>query len=160
MRHRQVDIPSEPQGMIQRDRASRQRRNQGHHAKRDGLRSSAPAADSLIHGRKRPLNSQGVYMHNSHKTLVALSATFLMVLAIASPAALAQSSRDGYIQEGPSALDRAGGNGDGENPASDGSASEELPFTGLDLGLIAAAGASFMLLGVGMRRLTRASDGG
>lgn len=108
-------------------------------------------------------------MHNSHKTLVALSAKFLMVLAIASPAALAQSSRDGYIQEGPSALDRAGGNGDGGdpagngdggNPAGNGSASEELPFTGLDLGLIAAAGASFMLLGVGMRRLTRAPDGG
>ena len=102
-------------------------------------------------------------MENSRKTLAALAATFLLALAIASPAAFAQSSQDAYIQEGPSIVDRTDGSGGSDNSGDGAStssspSSEELPFTGLDLGLIAAAGASLVLLGFGMRRLTRAPD--
>lgn len=111
------------------------------------------------------------------KTFAGL-ATVLLLLAAFAPAAMAQSSQDGYIQEGPSVLDRTGGDG-GEPPANGGEppangdepaaseaapsvqeadANDELPFTGLDLGLVAVAGGSLLLLGVGMRRLTRAPD--
>ena len=95
------------------------------------------------------------------KTTIAVLAALLLTLALAS-VAFAQSSQDGYIQEGPSVVDQTSGNGDNppvDNGNGDDNASGgELPFTGLDLGLVAVAGASLMLLGVGMRRLTRAPD--
>jgi len=100
------------------------------------------------------------------KKMLAGMATIIMTFALMAPAAMAQSSQDGYIQEGPSVLDRTEGDG-GEPPADtepqantsqSGGSSDELPFTGLDLGLVAVAGFSLMLLGVGMRRLTRAPD--
>ena len=94
------------------------------------------------------------------KTMMAVMAALLLTLALAS-AAFAQSSQDGYIQEGPSVVDQTSGNGDnppGNPPNNDNASGGELPFTGLDLGLVAVAGASLMLLGVGMRRLTRAPD--
>ncbi len=105
------------------------------------------------------------------KKAISALAALTLVLALMAPSAMAQSSQDGYIEEGPSVLDRTEGDG-GDTPAdapadtpadtSDAGepapSSEELPFTGLDLGLVAVAGASLMLLGVGMRRLTRAPD--
>lgn len=91
-------------------------------------------------------------MKTSRRNLVALVAVLLLSLALAAPASFAQSSQDGYIQQGPSIVDRTGGDPPDE------STSDELPFTGLDLGLIAVAGGSLLLLGMGMRRLTRAPD--
>jgi len=109
-------------------------------------------------------------------------ATLTLIFAVTAPAALAQSGGDGYRTGGPSVLgqtegggndDNGGNGGNGSNPSNgegttagndtrsaDRSASsgDSLPFTGLDLGLVAAAGASLMLMGVGMRRLTRAPD--
>lgn len=90
-------------------------------------------------------------MKNSRRTLMALVAVLLLSLAVAAPASFAQSGQDGYIQQGPSIVDRTGG----DPPPS---SSDELPFTGLDLGLIGVAGGSLLLLGMGMRRLTRAPD--
>lgn len=99
------------------------------------------------------------------KTFAAVLATLILTLAVGAPAAFAQSSQDGYIQEGPSVVDQTSGNDpddgsdSGGDPNSTSSvAGDELPFTGLDLGLVAVAGASLMVLGVGMRRLTRAPD--
>ena len=95
-------------------------------------------------------------MKNSRKTILAVMLTAVLTLALTAPAAFAQSSQDGYIQEGPSVVDRTGGGPD--SPVSESGTSpsgDELPFTGLDLGLVAVAGASLMLLGFGMRRLTR-----
>jgi len=89
-------------------------------------------------------------MKNSRRTYLALVAVLLLSLALAAPASFAQSGQTGYIQQGPSIVDRTGGDTPDE--------SDELPFTGLDLGLIGVAGGSLMLLGLGMRRLTRAPD--
>lgn len=116
--------------------------------------------------------------------LVAVTATLTLILSMMAPAALAQSGRDGYGAKGPSVLGQTegnsndngnggGGGGGGDNPTNaqgatagddtrsadgPGSSGGSLPFTGLDLGLVLAAGASLMLMGVGMRRLTRAPD--
>lgn len=46
--------------------------------------------------------------------------------------------------------------GDGDDPG--GSSGGSLPFSGLDVGLLAAAGAGLVALGAGMRRLTRRPD--
>ncbi len=105
-------------------------------------------------------------MKNSMKTLPVLLC-LLLSLALAAPAAFAQSSRDGYIQEGPSVIDRT----DGDEQPGSGSGTDtgtgtdtrtttsgELPFTGLDLGLLGVAGASLLLMGAGMRRMTRSHD--
>jgi hypothetical protein len=105
------------------------------------------------------------------KTTIAVLATLLLTLALA-PASFAQSGRDGYIEQGPSVIDQTDSgadpsanagdpsSGDDTNPSADiaDTSGGELPFTGLDLGLIVAAGASLMLLGAGMRRLTRGPD--
>lgn len=97
-------------------------------------------------------------MKNSRETFAALAAAVMMTLAIASPAAFAQSSQDAYIQEGPSVVDRTDAN-DGNGSGNDnGSASSgSLPFTGVDLGLMGVAGGSLLLIGLGMRRLTRSA---
>jgi hypothetical protein len=115
------------------------------------------------------------------KTKLTMAAVIALLPALAlAPAAFAQSSQDGYIQQGPSVLDQSreapandasegappsdapdvGAAGDTVGDTAAGGSSEELPFTGLDLGLIGVAGASLMLLGLGMRRLTRAPDSG
>ncbi|MGI8750616.1 MAG: hypothetical protein ACR2J6_08745 [Thermoleophilaceae bacterium] len=112
-------------------------------------------------------------------------ATFALILAVMAPAAFAQSGGEGYGEKGPSVLGQTEGNSGGDNgdnpsngqgtaPGTDSAkgdsakgaaangtrsaSGDSLPFTGLDLGLVAAAGASLMLLGAGMRRLTRAPD--
>ena len=95
-------------------------------------------------------------MKKSRSIVVALLAVLILTLAFGVQGAYSQSSQDGYNQPGPSAIDQTDGDdpGDGSS-AEEPSSSEELPFTGLDLGLLAAAGASLLLLGLGMRRITR-----
>ncbi len=100
-------------------------------------------------------------MKNSLKTLPIL---LVLLLAFAAPAAFAQSSQDGYIQQGPSIVDRTSGpdnqpgTGTDNDTGTGTGTSAELPFTGLDLGLLGVAGASLLLMGAGMRRMTRAHD--
>jgi len=99
-------------------------------------------------------------MNNSRRALAAVAAAVLMTLAIASPAAFAQSSQDAYIQEGPSVVDRTDANddsGSGSGNGNDSASSGSLPFTGVDLGLMGVAGGSLLLIGLGMRRLTRSA---
>ena len=102
-------------------------------------------------------------MRNSLKNIVALVAMLLLSLALTAPAAFGQSSRDAYVEPGPATLDRVPGGTNGSSvpgaQAQQAQASEgELPFTGLDVALIAAAGVSLLLMGFAMRRLTRAPD--
>jgi len=90
-------------------------------------------------------------------TALAVSAAFM----IGAPTALAQSSaEDGYSIRGGVVQTQL----DSDNPASEQSGApaasvqsndSKLPFTGLDIALIVGAGGMLMLLGFGIRRLSR-----
>ena len=96
-------------------------------------------------------------MKNSRRNIVAIVALVLLSMTLVAPAAFGQSSRDGYVEQGPSTLNQVGGGG-GDPPQTQASSGGELPFTGLDVGLIAIAGVSLLAMGFAMRRLTRAPD--
>jgi hypothetical protein len=83
------------------------------------------------------------------------------VLALLAPsAAFAQSSTEGYGGDNSvvAGLEEGGGGGGGGNqqPAAVQEANDNgsLPFTGADLGVVAAAGGLLLGLGFGLRRLT------
>jgi len=84
----------------------------------------------------------------------------LLTFAFALPALAQGPSQDGYTPDGPQAVEQTSGNGgnggDPGDPQAVGSGS--LPFTGMDLVLVAALGAGLLGVGVGMRRLTRPAD--
>lgn len=100
-----------------------------------------------------------------------ISTLLAVVLALAiAPAAVAQSGAqlDGYSDEAgqvQSQVAPQGDAGDDDQGAvapvavsgdGGGGSDSALPFTGLDLALIGIAGAGLALLGIGLRRLTRA----
>lgn len=73
-----------------------------------------------------------------------------IVLALASPA-FGQSSVEGYNDSAgqvQAEVNSSGGGGGGGS----------LPFTGLDVALLAAAGGVLAAVGMGMRRLTRGPE--
>lgn len=105
--------------------------------------------------------------------MIPIKKTFALVLALIALAApstvFAQSGLSGYENEGSSiqgTVDEGGGGGGSSDGAtatasrSGGSGSggsgngEDLPFTGADLGVLAAAGSMLALLGFGLRRMT------
>jgi hypothetical protein len=85
-------------------------------------------------------------------TLSVLAA--LVILLACSATAYGQSSIDGYSNEAGQVQDNV--QGGGTQPVSANDTGGALPFTGLDLALIAAAGGLLAAGGLGMRRLTRA----
>jgi hypothetical protein len=96
------------------------------------------------------------------KTFISIACAMALILALATTA-YGQSSVQGYNDQGgqiQSTVDQGGGGG-GEGlagtttttTADDGGS---LPFTGLDVALLAAAGGVLAAAGLGMRRLTRA----
>lgn len=96
--------------------------------------------------------------------IAALGAMLILALALSAPA-MAQSGPQlqGYTDEAGQIQDVVnGGNGSGvagsTSPVDTVSAGGDssLPFTGLDLGLMAAAAAALFGLGFGLRRLARA----
>jgi 2-methylaconitate cis-trans-isomerase PrpF len=104
-------------------------------------------------------------MGTTNKTIVAAIAAFS--LATAAPAFAEDSSLEGYGGPGSDVLSEIQqpsnkaaeksapvSNQAGESARSSGT----LPFTGLDLGLLGAAGAGLLGLGIAMRRLTRSSE--
>lgn len=75
---------------------------------------------------------------------IAAALVVCVVLLVAAPAALAASvSQDAYCQ-GCSVLHE--------------SKSSSIPFTGLDVALIVAAGAALLAVGSGIRRLSRTDN--
>ncbi len=105
-------------------------------------------------------------MKRLHKTIVASIAALCLLVP---GAAMAQSSSlEGYSEpradiEGSSTSggdpgDRSGGDPSGADPAAETAGSGSLPFTGLDLGLMAAGGVVLAGMGFGMRRLSQAPD--
>jgi hypothetical protein len=98
-----------------------------------------------------------------------LAGTISALMLLGAPTAMAASSaQTGYSKPGgiiQTEIDNGGGN---HNPgavienSSPGGVTEthssgSLPFTGLDVVLVAAAGGVLLALGLGMRRLTRSS---
>ena len=86
--------------------------------------------------------------------IVSTIAVLVLALAFASVANAQSSSVQGYNdQAGTVQSDVEGG---GLSPVSSTDNGGSLPFTGLDLALLAAAGGVLTAAGLGMRRLTRA----
>jgi hypothetical protein len=109
------------------------------------------------------------FMRGLNKLFIA----FVIGAFMALPAgALAQSANSGYNQPGGVVQDQiqtqpaqAEDETDSTPPAVTAAAppaqsdtSGELPFTGFDLALVVGAGGVLMLLGLGIRRFTRASE--
>jgi hypothetical protein len=88
------------------------------------------------------------------KSLIAIGC---IVVLMAPSVAFAQSSDEGYGGAGGVAgqVETGGGDGgdEGGSPVTT-SDSDSLPFTGAELGVLAAAGGMLVLLGFGLRRLT------
>jgi hypothetical protein len=95
-------------------------------------------------------------MKGAMKNITAVVLALTLVLALATTA-FAQSSVDGYNDRAgqvQSDVDQGGTGGSGSSPTADTGGS--LPFTGLDVALLAGAGGLLVAAGLGMRRLTRA----
>lgn len=86
------------------------------------------------------------------KKIIAVFAVLALSLALATTA-YGQSSVQGYNNQAGQVQNDVAGS---EQAADTGGS---LPFTGLDVALLAAAGALLGAAGYGMRRLTRAPDG-
>ena len=98
-----------------------------------------------------------------------LAGTISAMLLLGAPSAFAQSSADqGYSTPGGTVQTQLENGGGGTNPGDSTSVttpeqvtqsrnSGKLPFTGLDLVLVIAAGGILLALGVGMRRLSRST---
>ena len=86
------------------------------------------------------------------KLLAVMGATAL--LAFAAPAAMAQSGTEGYGGSNVVAGLEQGGGGDTGAPVQAATNEGSLPFTGADLGVLAAAGGLLLGMGLGLRRLT------
>jgi hypothetical protein len=106
-------------------------------------------------------------MTRTKRLLAVVGATAL--LAFAAPAAFAQSGSEGYSGSNVVAGLDQGGSGGGGKPGQVAAAETtpvstpvqattdtggSLPFTGADLGVLAAAGGILLSLGFGLRRLT------
>jgi hypothetical protein len=86
------------------------------------------------------------------KIISSLVVAMVLVLALSSTA-LAQSSVDGYSDQAGQIQSQVAGGGPG---GGGGGGDSSLPFTGLDVALLAGAGGLLVAAGLGMRRLTRA----
>jgi hypothetical protein len=80
-----------------------------------------------------------------------LAALVCVVLLAMPGAAMAQSGVDGYSDNGSQVQNIVQGGGGGN---SSGGSGGSLPFTGSELGVLAAAGAALVLFGFGLRRVT------
>lgn len=90
---------------------------------------------------------------SSSKLRMVLGVSALMVVLALAPAASAQSSSvDTYGGNGGAVAGVSSGGGPGSGTGS--SSSGSLPFTGLDVGLIAGGGLVLLLMGIGMARIT------
>lgn len=86
--------------------------------------------------------------------------TVLVLTLVVATSAAAQSSVDGYEDNGGQiqAQVQGGGDDDGTTPpvsATTDNGGASLPFTGLDVALLLGAGGVLVVAGLGMRRLTR-----
>jgi hypothetical protein len=97
-------------------------------------------------------------MSKTRKIFAATLATLILALGASAPA-MAQSSVQGYSDEGGAIQQDIGGVAPATQSADTGAAgtsgSSGLPFTGLDVALLFGAGAVLAAAGLGMRRFAR-----
>jgi hypothetical protein len=90
--------------------------------------------------------------------IIAVLAVTAVVLIAATTASAQQASQDGYRNSAGAVQGQVNQGGPtGTSPVSE-SSGGSLPFTGLDMVLLAAAGGLLVAAGFGMRRLTRIPD--
>jgi hypothetical protein len=96
------------------------------------------------------------------KKIIILCAALLVVLALATTAYGQNSSVQGYNDNAGTIQAQVQSGNDGTSPTTPAAVTEAdsgaLPFTGLDVALLAAAGGLLLLAGFGARRLTRAPE--
>ena len=95
------------------------------------------------------------------KLLTTFAAALLLSLAFTTAAFGQSSTEEGYNPEGPEVVNKVAEDDNSDSavaPTTDSGDDDELPFTGLDLGLLGAAGGMLLVLGFGMRRLMRAPE--
>lgn len=114
------------------------------------------------------------------KKILAMSVICVLAVAFAAPAASAQEpTREGYSEtgqdgeslgaiEGLQPSEGSGGTSpgtegsdpgtEGSNPGTEEAATESLPFTGLDVGIVALLGAALLGTGIAVRRVSHSSQ--
>jgi hypothetical protein len=91
------------------------------------------------------------------KTIISIFAATVLALALATSAFAQSSSQDGYVDNKgqiQAQVDNGGPGGTSNTPVAT-DRGGTLPFTGLDLAMLAVAGGVLVAAGFGMRRLTR-----
>ena len=92
-------------------------------------------------------------MHFKHRSI---GAAVCALLLFAAPAASAQTSaQPGYSTPAGNVQQQVGGGHDAPSPNTVENRGGSLPFTGLDLGLVGAAGGFLLAVGFAVRRLSR-----
>ena len=85
---------------------------------------------------------------------ITIGLALCMALFVAAPAFGQSSAENGYSQPAGSVQQQLGNNGSDDH-ASTKDNGGQLPFTGLDIALVAAAGGVLLAIGFGIRRLSR-----
>ena len=91
-----------------------------------------------------------------------LALILMLALVFAVPAVAQEATQNGDSPDGPQVIEQTGGDGRpgaGDNRSS-ANGSAELPFTGVDVMLIAGLGIGLLGVGLGMRRLTGPAGSG
>jgi hypothetical protein len=84
---------------------------------------------------------------------ITIGLALCLALFVAAPAFAQSSAENGYSQPAGSVQQQVGSSGSDDHSAK--SSSGQLPFTGLDIALVAAAGGVLLAIGFGIRRLSR-----
>jgi hypothetical protein len=85
---------------------------------------------------------------------MAVGAVLCVALVAAAPAYAESSVQDGYSQPAGKVQQQLGGGHERHDPTAEGEGGN-LPFTGLDVALVAAAGGVLLAMGFGIRRISR-----
>ena len=88
--------------------------------------------------------------------LTSMLAILVLALALAAPAFAQPSSQDGYTDQAGQVQAQVGEESSAPVAVTGSGGGGGLPFTGLDVALIAGAGVLLVGAGIGMQRLTRA----
>jgi hypothetical protein len=128
-----------------------------------GLRTVEQAADKLVHGENALDETRSLLVEMSRitKTCLALACVALLAMpavAVGQSGTQGYQGNDGQVQGVVNSGDNGGGPTGGTAGTVQASAPVEgssLPFTGAELGVLAAVGAALVLVGFGLRRVTR-----